>query len=466
MRTKERKNGGLERQILTGMVVNDRVLGQLTPRWDGKLFKSQWANTVGSWCVKYFTNHQEAPRTNLTSMFESWAEGEADTESVDLIEEFLHVLSGEYDQVADDVNPDHVLDLAGKHFNEVRLRNLSEQITGDLEMGKPEKAEGRVTGYGRVEIGQGSGRDVLLEEDAIRSAFEDQAESLVRWPDPLARFYQHDMARDSLVAYMAPEKRGKTFRLIDTAWRAMTQRKRVAFFSVGDMSEAQMYRRLGARAARKPFRPGTLWVPESIHKDEEGEIQVERVEKEYKTGLQWGEAWAAFQRIRKTKVKSKKSYFKLSTHPNSSIDVAGIEAILQQWEHSEDWVADVVVIDYADILLMSNAGSEIRDQINQTWKDLRKLSQTRHCLIVTATQADAASYHSQLLLMDNFSEDKRKYAHVTALYGINQSPEEKLKGLQRLNVIVRREGDYSPYHCAYTAGVPALSMPSIRCFFD
>ena len=54
------------------------------------------------------------------------------------------------------------------------------------------------------------------------------------------------------------EKRGKTFWLIDMAWRGMLQRKKVAFFATGDMSQRQMMRRFIARAAKRPFKADTI----------------------------------------------------------------------------------------------------------------------------------------------------------------------------------------------------------------
>ena len=51
-------------------------------------------------------------------------------------------------------------------------------------------------------------------------------------------------------------------------------------------------------------------------------------------------------------------------------------------------------------------------------------------LVVTATQADANSYDRTSLKMSNFSEDKRKLAHVTAMYGLNQDPAGREKGIK------------------------------------
>jgi hypothetical protein len=65
-----------------------------------------------------------------------------------------------------------------------------------------------------------------------------------------------------------------------------------------------------------------------------------------------------------------------------------------------------------------------------------------HCLVITATQAAASSYDHATQRLSDFSEDKRKYAHCTAMYGLNQTDQEKKIGLMRLNELVVREGDY------------------------
>jgi hypothetical protein len=120
-----------------------------------------------------------------------------------------------------------------------------------------------------------------------------------------------------------------------------------------------------------------------------------------------------------------------------------IRSKLSIWAR-EGFVPDVIVIDYADILTTETQMEE-RHKQNKIWKQLRSLSQEGHCLVVTATQADAKSYESGLLHMKNFSEDKRKYGHVTAMYGLNQDKDgrEKNIGLMRINEIVLREGDYN-----------------------
>ena len=69
--------------------------------------------------------------------------------------------------------------------------------------------------------------------------------------------------------------------------------------------------------------------------------------------------------------------------------------------------------------------------------------------------------------MSNFSEDKRKLAHVTAQYGLNQDPQgrEKKLGILRVNEIVVREGDYSNDREVHIHQDLAAGRPFLESFF-
>ena len=125
----------------------------------------------------------------------------------------------------------------------------------------------------------------------------------------------------------------------------------------------------------------------------------------------------------------------------------------------------MIVIDYADILAPPHGVADTRDQINSTWKQLRALSQSTHSLVVTATQADANSYNANTIGRSNFSEDKRKLAHVTGLVGLNANSDEKECGILRLNWIVLRESAFTETQCVHVAGCLEIGNPAIRATF-
>lgn len=443
--------GSEERLILTGMITDVVVLGKIAARWDRDgLFASRWSNLVAGWCVRHYADYSEPPGAAVEGIFRRWADnGGADDESVKLINRFLGGLSDEYEQQAGRYGSDYLVDLAGKHFQRVALDRLIEEVRGDLERDDPDAAHAAVAGFGRIELGEGAGIDALGDQDAIRAVFEREADPLIQWPGDLERFFGGAFERDAFIAFLAPEKRGKTWAQIEVAWRAMKQRRRVAFFEIGDMSEAQIMERLVVRAARHPMAACTVRKPVAISKDAEGKVQVEFEEVPYGEPLSWGRAVKACERITRGR---KSPYLMLSCHPNSSIGVDGIRSILQGWER-DGWVADVVVIDYADNL-EPPAGKygDFRHGVNAVWKQLRRMSQELHCCLVTATQADAASYDRQTVGKSNFSEDKRKLAHVTGMIGLNQAKEEHDLGVIRLNWVVRREARFNEHHCISVAG--------------
>ena len=150
------------------------------------------------------------------------------------------------------------------------------------------------------------------------------------------------------------------------------------------------------------------------------------------------------------------SYFLVSVHPTASVRVSDIDAILSRWEIERNFVPDVIIVDYADILAPENSRLQLRDQMNETWASLRRLSQERRCLVLVPTQASAKSYQKSLQTMTEFSEDKRKMAHVTGMLGLNQTEQEKPLGIMRLNWIVLRESPYSVRQCLFVAQCLAL----------
>ena len=159
-------------------------------------------------------------------------------------------------------------------------------------------------------------------------------------------------------------------------------------------------------------------------------------------------------------------YIKLSSHANGTLSVKQIRAMLSVWEKQDEFVPDLIVIDYADLLIGET--KEFRHLQNEIWKDLRRLSQEKgQPLVVTATQADAASYERNKLTLSNFSEDKRKYSHVTAMYSLNQDTKgrEKEIGILRIGELLIREGDFSVGNEVYVLQNLRRGRPVISSFF-
>lgn len=466
----QKSDGGIERKVLIGMVVHPTVLGRVALRWNadgGGLFASKWCNLVGGWAVKYYNRYHKAPGRAVENVFTAWADKHQDEATVKTVEGFLADLSEEYGR-GDDLNPELLIDQAGEHFQQVLMARLADQVRGYIDMGESGKAAELLDKYHKLDLGGGEGIDVLLDTAAIESCFAERQESLIQFPGALGEFFQDALMRDNFVSFTAPDKTGKTFWLLEMGWQAMLQRRKVAFFEVGDLSKRQVLMRLLSRAARHPYRSPKGWpyvvrYPKKIEKFRDDQWStVEHVDKEFDRPLDVEKAKAACDKVTRTQVRSRDSYFRLSVHPADTLDVYGMKATLESWGR-DGFVPDVVIVDYMDLLAAppQARGLDERARIDATWKAMNGLSKELHCLIVSATQSDADAYDQTILTRKNFSGDKRKNAHPSVQIGINVSDRERQQGSCRLNIIVAREMEYNPRRVVHVAGCLPLGNPAV-----
>ena len=453
----KRYDGGDLRRVLAGMVTDQTVCSRIASQWrDGGLFDAPWANLIGNWCIGYQKEYGHPPNGNIRGLFESWA-GKATSQEATIksVERFLQDVSDEHENQEKPPTSEYLLDCAGRLFNKIKMKSVMELATEELDRNQVDEAYGKLTSLTRVELGVGSMVKPGEEYDVWVKAFDaERQKPLITYPGRLDRFLGSSMTRESLIAFMGPDKSGKSFWLLDVAFRGIRNRQRVAYFEVGDMGRDAVLLRLGQRAARQPLRPGVCRLPLSI--DEEGKPVVKKVR--FTEELTAGDAFKAYQ-----KVSRGKDLLRLACYPNSSVNVSGLTSDLRGWER-EGWTPDIAVIDYADILAPPAGTREKLDQIDETWRFLRRMSQELHCLVVTATQSSALAYagRQRVLTRQHFSGRKTKLAHVNGMIGLNVSPEDKKLGVTRLNWVVKREGRYNEQYAEPVAGCLAIASPAIR----
>ena len=481
----------IERRIVIGMIVSTEYLQQVSKYWAPQLLESSTARIVAGWCLDYFNHYHRAPQHDLEKIFYAkLQEGAVASNKVEWVESILGSLSDEY--IRGQFNAQYLVDETKKYFHRQNLRNFVTNVHDQLNKGDATRAEQLALSYSPILNGHKTFINPFTKDarNVVKHAFQEREDPLIRFPKALGTFWNNELIRGGFVALTGPEKRGKTYFLMEFAMRALQDGCNTVFFQAGDMTERQLIRRVGIYLAKRSDQPRycqRILVPtlDCVHnqqdtcKDplrEEGEKGVKAFLsngishealvnactkvpnhlpchncdklsgsvwlgwREEVTPLTWKEAYRRFQSF-ETKYHPR---FKLSTYPNDTLTVAEIKSLLHIWERQESFVADVIIIDYADILAPDpdSTRMEFRHQTNQIWKRLRGLSEERHCLVITATQAPARSYEKETLTMSDFSEDKRKLGHVTLFCGLNQTPDEKKIGLMRLNEIVVRESDF------------------------
>lgn len=520
----------IERKIAIGAIVSDEFVNWLTQYYKPEYIQSQAAKLIINWCVAYADKYGQAPKQEIETIYEKKRRTvpllKSDEDLSKYIGEILASLSEEYD--SSNINIHFLIDETIKYFKQQHLENFLADLEMALEEGDVDRAESALINYSSEIVTIESEVDLHTNaEDVLEEAFSETAQPLFKYSGRLGDFLNDQLVREGFVAFLAPEKRGKSFLLLDMMLRAVKQGRKVAYFDAGDMSERKIMRRIGIYLAKKSDKAkycdlllipvldclynqrntcenkqlrchNANWGPlKEANKDYMNELKMSEIEalvelaeaKDYQpcteclrhssrkdvyspsywykirepvTPLTPQEAKKALESFKKRLRKS--AGFKIACYPNNTLTISEIKRRLDIWS-KQNWDPDIIIIDYADLLAGEKGyPKELRHVINEIWKNLRSLSQERRCLIVTATQTDAAAYEKELITLSNFSEDKRKYAHVTAMFGLNQTADEKLRGILRINELIIREDDFSVTNQVHVLQRLQIGRPVLASF--
>jgi hypothetical protein len=293
----------------------------------------------------------------------------------------------------------------------------------------------------------------------IDKTFTTRIEGLIEFPDAMGELIG-PLEREWLVSFTAPEKRGKTWILVETAFQAIMQRKRVLFISF-EMSESQVkqriWNRLTGTSEKYNERRFVLLPVLDCIKNQEGTCEKEENKNEeilldegdevkplFKKSMQYKpcvyckekrlrdyelDYWyekASTRKFTKELVKEKadnlRSMFgdllRVRCFPAFTASSRDIKATLKELEVNENYYTDVLINDYLDI-----AGREVGDysergNIDATWKMAKNVAAVNKLLHITVDQSSKRTYKDDITLFDT-SEDKRKNAHVDVKIAIN-----------------------------------------------
>ena len=486
--------GIIERQIVKDLIVSKKAIEVFLANGETKLLVSPIAQTLAKWCVKYYKKYKQAPKDKIEIIFAEKLTG-SDSDTIADISEILNSLSDEYEKDSEFSQAD--IDRIVTYCRKRKIEEAIEQLQNLAENNRFDDAEKVITDF-RVKVDDDDSQILKVTKansypfEKWQECYTSNSENVIHYPKALGEFWNDQLVRGGFVALLAPEKRGKSFLMLDMAMRGVATGSTVVFFQAGDMTEAQQMARVGTyithSSTRKKNR-GEILVPcVDCWQSQKGDCEVSEIINENSLQLPYDSPKLVKYEDLESGVYDNPSYtpcndclkainvpylkklpsippltekgvskaftewqkkvkgdFYLCTYSNDSLTIHEINARLDELKQEEGVSPDVVIIDYADILAPepNSKNIDFRNQQNQIWKKMRALSQDRKCLVVTATQAAKSSYGKETLELTDFSEDKRKFAHVTAMYSMNQTMEEKKIGILRLSELVVRDDNFN-----------------------
>lgn len=470
--------GDVEKKIATAGIVSTEFCQEVYRIYKPEYLQTDYVRIVMSWVLDYYERYHRAPGKQIQDIYNAERDELGEEQSY-IVESFLDRISQEYEEESN-FNYQYALDQAENYFRKRSLYLLFERGLGLVASDKIELAENQVVNYGKVSKVVGNWVDPF-DPERIKRNLAREKENFFMIPGKVGEL-TGGLERSWLAAFMGPMKRGKSYWLQEMAIQALFSGLWVLFISLEmnlEMMEERIYRRIAGvpserekilfpimdcksnqdgTCKRKNRSSSTDLIRSDGSRVELFDPKVEHDVCTYCRGKKWFSPavwWILsdeFDPSRKKKIiqerierfsKIYKRKLRLVSYPAFTASVEDIEREVDNLEYMEDVIPDLIVIDYADILSPTSRGLSERGVIDDIWKRLKRLAAVRHCLVFTASQSNRASIAKKSLTEIDTAEDIRKIAHVDVMIGINQTKEEKVKGVYRLGLVAHRHKFFS-----------------------
>jgi RecA/RadA recombinase len=386
-------------------------------------------------------------------------------------------LSEEYSEDSAGFNVSFVIDESERYCKRRELELRSNAVRVLLDDDKVDEAEELVLTYNEIAKAT-SGWTNPLAPTSIGDVFRDDHQDYVlSMPGQMGQLLGR-LERGWLLSVFGPFKRGKTWWMIEFATMGLLSGAKVSFSSL-EMKEKdinqRIYRRLtayGEGGARMypafdcllnqtgecdlPYRVNNITLRDNggnkpdFHPEMKYRVCTEcrGVREDYQPNT-WFEMIErpAFTlgNIKKRIDEFKESYgdnIRAKYYPKFSANIKDIERDLDLLHKTEDFIPDLIVIDYASALAPEDRREIGVQRADTTWKTMAGLAGKRHALVVTGSQGTRASIYTKDLRQDDLAEWIGQLAHVDITIGLNQTMEEKREGVMRIGLNVHRHRDF------------------------
>ena len=474
-----------EKQILINLITNTDYCREVLPFVEDSYFKSTFAKTIIVWVREYYKQYEKAPNYQIKDIYES----EAAYTAPDIAEQIGDMLEHLSD-IADteNHNTEYLIDKAIEFFDERHTTLQLEAAQHYMSQGQVSKAK---EALGKsLELKSASFEWVnFSDEDFVRKC----TRQMIQQQDLDSAFFAFDgrlgefigpIDRGWFIAFMAPAKRGKTTYLMETVVTAIRRRLNVVVLSL-EMPIHQLYKRyLLYVVGNKPESGArTIDVPifDCAH-NQDGSCEL-------KQRVGWGTAletdgsvltytdipdWQICTECRGTKefkpatwlvpvdkpeiregayVKKAMRFNKYfgkycrAIHiPSKSATTGDLRTEMKLLEQRENFVPDVVVIDYADLIKPDVSSGQKRHDLDEIWEQLRAWGQTDRVLLVSASQTNRISADAAYVRDTHVAEDYSKIAKLDIAIGLCQTDIMKERGMMNLNKVAHRHEEYVQSH--------------------
>lgn len=430
--TMEKVDLSLEPRILSNLIMSTELLAKVRQYADPKLMESSLSRIVCGWVFDFFDSTGKAPQYAIKDVFvrRSRSLESADRE---MVEKYLSNASDSWKPT----NTAYMEDTCLKYFQDRNAAKFADEVAQAKADGDYARVDALVAKYNRPESCSFQAIDLAEDDpDEIIEAFENDEDIVVTLPGAYGETLG-PLTTDDFVCFGAPPKRGKSWALMDLAWRTSLAGQPTVLFSL-EMSKKQVIRRLwqmvtgrGRKSCIKPI----AWFDD----DPEGGKSVLRVD-EYRVQAVDLDRDRVAEAQRKLRQAIDGGNLKILCFNTKQLTMEMLKGKLEELQRKHGFVPKCICVDYP-MIMKFNPKQEKRFQLDDCFAELRGVGLEYHALVAAVHQMGRDTFTGDRDCSEkDLAECAGILSHVTKLVVLNQNAEDGKVGVIRAKCTTTRDG--------------------------
>ena len=429
-----------ERKLVTLSIMHKTFAERVLPVVNPTILESPYATIVLTWCKDYFDRYKDVPGNTIQDIYETHRTS-VDDEALDNVYNFIKSLSASYDE-ADYNNIDYYIAEALTYIDICSGRVLLSRAENFLSSGKMEQFKQTLSQYKDVAQPTVKGVSIIHDTNELVNAFIEDNESLFRVYGALGELLG-DFYRGDVSVAQGGMKSSKSFFLQMISETAASQGKKVVHINL-EMADKQQKKRFAQSLFYNTDKPKTIQIPKFHSELEPGQepdsnttYTVVHVPRHF-TGINEDNLPEMTPGL---SMRYRGGDIRLFTLPAESTTPQTMEALLDNLAYFDNYVCDLLVIDYAVLLNGIGSGSrEKRIQIDYIYRNLRRIAQEKNIHVATVTQAGRQALSGAEIGASDIGESISIVAHAAKVVSLYATEEERQNGVVHIKKDIDRYG--------------------------
>jgi len=446
MKLTKTTTGNTQNICLCKLATDPRFVTEVGSQMSLDIWEDDWSRILFQMITDYTRAYNDSVLPVLPRLAKDKSSSIHDEDTAEAVIRYASHLADFYDDHQDLFKNEKFLrDTILRWIKERNLVVLQRKLEDALDSGNLEDAEGALHAYSEVKQVEIVATDLMHDANKIIAAYSEDKGDLLKLPGALGDMIG-PLSRGDDMLVLGESGTGKSFVSLQIAYDAVKKGLSVLYVNC-ENTDRQMIRRIYSNMSGCAKEDKTVDFPyfspfQKEYSSDDGEAKVVTWNIAYKKKELKGpdlDKNSVDTFLKNRRLDSNGGQFMLMSFAPKELTVRGLEHELDNLRDYKNFIPDVLIVDYGDLMRPENSREDKRTQIDSIYLGLRSIALGRDLLLISPVQSNRAGYGRDVSKA-NMAENIGNVNHASVIIGLNHTPEEKEKGITRIKILKNRDG--------------------------